>query len=658
MFKKIDEKRKREILLRYKREKISLRKLGEEEGICWTTIWRWKKNNLCNKELEDIEEKVILLKEKHPELSLNKLKDLVLRQTGKKLSLKKLWKILHCEREHLSLKYLPNDYFKYRKKLDVYTKMNFYTLENHGVHFMELRKIRKYFEKHNLFFSAMKALLREIILLEWLGNPKEIIKISDRYREYFLKIKNSVMKFNFFISRAIAFALMGRIKESLNEIRICKKNRQIAKEYFISVTSSYYTFIEENNKFFEELKKLENKSQMRSNLTPLASFYVMSGEYDKALKLLNKMQIKNVIFYILKAYSYFFKGKINRVREEIQKAINTAEKGELKEYLFEAYFIGSLIDLLYNKKDKAEESLENLYRYLKKSKLNKKLITLSLLLNKGLNISDFDLFNSHKVIMILKGIEKGRRNFQYLKRFVEKKNIKGIFHRYILFYPDIAFNTIKKTGINFPRILFKFPLFNKDTLTIHLKLLGSLIIYRGEKRIKTKLEPKEKAFILFIAFKIPSPGRSININEIKHNFFRDSVNPSHNLRVYLYKIKRKLDIPTHLIEITEGEGRVLKNNGIYFTTDLTEFEDTCLKAKILLKDGNWNFAKEEFKRALKIFRGKPFEKMYDDFSDFQRIIILNKFEDETYRFLEEAMKRRDKKFKKLIKEKMQKVLNY
>ena len=89
-------------------------------------------------------------------------------------------------------------------------------------------------------------------------------------------------------------------------------------------------------------------------------------------------------------------------------------------------------------------------------------------------------------------------------------------------------------------------------------------------------------------------------------------------------IRNTLRIPVHILEITRDDGIcVLKNNGIYFMTDLRDFRQRISRAKFLLDLGEEEFARSEFSHALELVRGGLFKRMYDRWSeDLWQSIIL------------------------------------
>ena len=88
----------------------------------------------------------------------------------------------------------------------------------------------------------------------------------------------------------------------------------------------------------------------------------------------------------------------------------------------------------------------------------------------------------------------------------------------------------------------------------------------------------------------------------------------------------------------------------YLTTDYATFNEILIYAKALEKAGEWRYANMEYLRAFKIFRGQPFYKMYDNWSDEKHIEIMFNYEDELKSFSEKLKSRgRVEEAKSLLK---------
>jgi hypothetical protein len=171
------------------------------------------------------------------------------------------------------------------------------------------------------------------------------------------------------------------------------------------------------------------------------------------------------------------------------------------------------------------------------------------------------------------------------------------------------------------------------------KFLGSLIVYRNRSYFRVRLSPKYIAFLIHLALKAGEPGKSIPLDDIYWNFWPDAKYPDKNLSHLLVEMKRELKIPREFLRVsTDRQVPCLLNEGIHSTTDFDEFEQIVNQAKAVDRAGDWELAKREYKRAFNLFRGEPFQKMYDHWSEHMRGVALNRLESEALHFAEHSRK--------------------
>jgi len=183
------------------------------------------------------------------------------------------------------------------------------------------------------------------------------------------------------------------------------------------------------------------------------------------------------------------------------------------------------------------------------------------------------------------------------------------------------------------------------------------VVYKNQKYLKTKLHPKNTAFLIYLCIKAMAPNKSINLDGVYANLWPHSKNPSRNLSHLLVRIKKALKIPSHLLEVSRRRGEsVLINRGIHFITDYSEFEQTLATAHALKQAGEWGFAKKEYLHAFSLFRGEPFRKMYDPWSEQMRGVILNKLETEATHFAGSCLERGNKRDAKKVLKKVSKII--
>jgi len=686
----------------------SLRKTAKEFGIHYNTLWKWlksyKKNGFIYREYrgarniikEDVERKIIIIKERYPFISVRKAKE-ILKEEGINISIKGIWKIWKraglagfkgnvsssAFTEYISpdkrdefligkakefikigkinegikilnslnfcndgelLKKIPDKYLSKRRIFEKYMYSIFEIPMRR--YYKKMKELRKYFYKEKFYYSMMRALLQEMISLEWLSEPKKIIKISSEYSKYFEKVNDRNLKFHFLISRGIAFAHLGEIKKVKEILKKCKRMSYRNPEFHLSI-SSLYSFIYDNKRAIKTIYQVFKKEQVF--YLYFSSFLLNLGKYKEAMKILKELKIdkerenlRNLLF----SFYFLINGEIDKSRKYLLKALNGFKKADFKNYIFVAYLLLSAVYYFLGKLGKGRKILKNIIPFLKKYKFKRELSIVSILFLRKFE----ENFKNYPLIKMLIYLNKAKEKIKYYYKAFEvskRYGIVGYFHRFVLFYPDVIKNLIKygkKTYL--PKSLLKSPLFDKEGSVYYIKFLDDFLVYRNDIKVKKNLTKKERAFLIHFAIRASGPGKGINIDEICENFWNNKEKKG-NLYHLLFRIKKKLRIPEHSIEI-ERRKNVLMNNKIYFLTDYSEFEETLAKANAFLRSDEWEFARKEFLKISKLLKRRPLEKIYDRWSEDLRTEIIFKYNEEIKKFKIECLKRKDfKTFYKL-----------
>ena len=695
-------------IIEYYLKNGSLRKTAKKFGIHYNTLWRWVKNYRKdgiiyreykakrNRIKESIENRVILIKENYPFLSVRKAKE-ILEKEGINISIKGIWKIwkraglagfkynvsssrfteyiisdkrdeflIEKAKEFIKigkikegvkilnsvnfcndseiLKKIPD---KYLSKKRIFEKYIYSIFEiPMKKYYKKMKELRKYFYKKKLYYSMARALLQEMISLEWLSEPEKIIKISSQYSKYFEKVNDRNLKFHFLISWGIAFAHLGEIKKVKEILKKCKRMSYRNSEFYSSI-SSLYSFIYDNKRAIKTIYPIFKKEP--AFYLYFSSFLLNSGKYKEAMKILRELKIdkeRENLRSLFFSLNFLIKGEIDKSRKYLLEALNGFKRADFKNYILIAYLLFSAVYHFLGKLEKGRKILKNIIPFLRKYKLKRELSIVSILFLKKFE----ENFKDYPLIKILIYLNKAREKIRYYYKALEvskRYGITGYFHRFILFYPDVITNLIKygkKTYL--PKSLLKSPLFDKERIVYYIKFLDNFSVYRNNIKVKKNLTKKERAFLIHLAIMAGNPGKSINVDYICENFWNNKEKKD-NLYHLLFKIKKKLKIPEHSIEIKNRENALI-NNKIYFITDYSEFEETLAKANAFLMADEWEFAKKEFLKIPKILRVKPLEKIYDRWSEDLRTKIILKYNEEIKKFKIECLKRKDfKAFYKL-----------
>ncbi|HEC78112.1 MAG TPA: hypothetical protein ENI34_03095 [candidate division WOR-3 bacterium] len=499
------------------------------------------------------------------------------------------------------------------------------------VHTLYLRSLRKKY-----YFSALRMGIIEIAASTWLGRSlSEQMKMIRELKRMF-KGKNSYVVHYLDILEGIVSARHQRIKEAAECARKCdaliRRWRKVPAE-FSHLLGSLYIHLEDYRRAeYWYLKILERGTASEENIYGghLAYIYSSKGDYKKAVDLLREVKNPdwahkpNILFYM--AMRSLVNGAPGKALSFIKKSLSLSKKAGVQNSMIRAYFtIASAYCSLGDRKE-GERTLKRLLPFVR-HKMEKAAVIIDILLNPARR--DYNLLRAGNVppsIKLIYLLKEGdyQRAFSYAKQ----KGIMVYLHRYIFFFPELVIEFLKRgrsTGL--PKGMLQLPVFNKEVPVYNIRFLGKPVLYKNQRYLRTRLSPKESAFIIHLSLKAGEPGRRIFLNELYRNFWKTSTAPGRNLSHLLVRVRKALKIPLHLLQISRRGGEaVLVNNGIHFLTDYSEFDQSITAARAFERAGEWEFALKEYSRAFSLFRGEPFMKMYDAWSDQMRTAVLNMVE--------------------------------
>lgn len=704
-------------IIEYYYKNGSIRKTASEFGIHYNTLYKWLKKYKKGEEIKsykrpwnrlskDIEEKICLLKEKNPHITLKKTKE-ILHEQGIKVSLKGIWNVWkrygyggfrkenmtndfteYCDwTPEAKKKYETAEY--YYKKGDIkkcaMILNSIPLLPKNGLiknipdRFLNLnRKIEKYHilfgempikyylnrvenlyricKDKNLNYSSLRIGSRLLIALEWEGKPYKLKKVIGDLKNIMGKRHSPLLfepRFTLLISESlmnILFFNKEKAREILRRaIRLLKNKKFISPYFLIDIGVVYFRMEDYKKAKFYFLKSLPYLDELTKGLVLnyLSKINIFSGNLKVASKLLKNSKFYKFFSlsekYLFLSYIYLLKGKPLQSISFFKKGISILKKREIADSLFNFYLCGAAAFISLSEKNKGMKILKDALRYMNYYKKEKEKKILEILTYEKEEIEK-DITPSLRLLKMLK-----QKNLKECYYYSLKKDIRLYYYLYNLLNPKKAILTLKRGEKTYlPKSLLNLPLFTREFPMYNIKFLKNFIIYKNQNYLKVKLTPKEKSFLIHFALRAGEKGREIPLYDIFENYFKNSKKPMRSFLTFLYRLKRKIKLPPHLIQINK-KSSTLKNNGVYLVTDYNDYEISLAKANAFLNAGKWKFAKREFIKALSIFKTKPFEKIYDTWSEDLRTKILTKHYNEFEKFKKELLIRKDyKTLKKLL----------
>ncbi|MCM8782279.1 MAG: hypothetical protein NC828_04445, partial [Candidatus Omnitrophica bacterium] len=514
-----------------------------------------------------------------------------------------------------------------------------------------LKRVRKLYKKareEGFNYLALRAGIEEVMALEWSARFNEQKATIDEMQDI-IEPSNPATKrgsyllfepkYTLFISKGILYSTLSLIKEAKKIAQYCKtllKRMKKPSPYFMLDLGALYNSIEEYKDaeywFLRALNDVDEETK-GVYLGALAHIYFMKGDYKKAFFIFRDSKfyrwVDDSLPFIYQSFLAVLKGNPFEAMSLVISALKSSRK-EFNRCIFGTSLALAQIYSLLGERKKSRNILERLMPFLEKNKLVlEQRILEHILYANDKNPPDENSIPSLRLIHLLKN-NKYSQAFSY----AQKRWLLSNFYRFVFLIPEVVTMRLENgREIKLPKALLRLPAFNKLRLVYDIHFLGPIRITRNQVYLQVRLRPHDTAFLIYLCQKAMGPKKFVNLEEIYANFWPKSEKASRNFSHLLVRLKRALKIPTHLLEISRASGiPTLINQGIYFTTDYQEFEQALAQAKALERAGEWAFAKKEYLRAFKLFRGEPFKKNFDNWSVEMRFKILTEFETEAVNF--------------------------
>ncbi len=690
----------------------SLRRISEKLCVSRITLGRWVRwykeggrENLerkkpyrrpWNRPPKEVEEKVMMLKEGNPALTLKKTQKLLEKDkirmslkgiwgiwkryalTGRskenpyapfgpltpeiKDSLQRLKKLLKDGRvveasgivntlpsfpKDSILKEIPEELLTPRRQLDrlyfFFGKIPF------PDYYGKTKKIRKALEKKGLLYSSIFAGLREILALCWIVAPAKELKLITLLKERAKGTHDPSLQYLLSSHEGKIYAYYLNGKRAKESVRKCVKLlRFLPYSLFFNSTGSLLTSITDYKKatfYYQKALRLEtDEINRRFLLCELALTHAIAGRYRESKRCLQdaerEMEGNLSLSLLIKANCAFGKFDILKSSFFYNNALEKSERGQLRNFLHGASLGIAVTQAALGKSKDAKITLHKYLPLFRKYKMEYEILTRNILLRKKILINE--QLQEFPLFLLLSHLQNGR--YKKALRCARNNGLLGLFHRTIVFFPEHLLAMLEKgkdTGLS--RAILNLPVFRTDIPVYTIKFMGNLIVHKNQKYLPVKLGPKDTSFLTYLA---SQREKYVPLDKIYKNFWPHTKNPPRNLAHLLVRIRKELKLPSHFLYVKKD--RLFFD--CFFTTDYGEYMEHLVQGKALLRTGEWGFAKREYLQAFKLFRGEPFKKMYDDWSDDKRLEVLFSYETEIFSFAKELRKRgRNEEAEKLLK---------
>lgn len=666
----------------------SLRKVAKEFNISYITLWRWvnkykssaKQKSRSDifrhgkKISEEVERKVVLLKENNPCLTISQAK-INLAKDDIKISNKTIWSIwrkfgligfskMIGDSNLLSI-FRKNTAIVTPQIKDARELWNSLGEIPYLEYYGKVRQLRKHLEREKFYYSAVRLGITEAIALSWMAKAKEQLSLIHHLKKMTPKRGDLYLKYQLLIGEGIACARILEVEKALSCAKIChrvlKKLKNAVRLW--RELANLYNHIgrcKEARRIIDDilagnLGEYEERDRVFF-YADLANLLATSGEYRQCLNIIDKIDERKFAFraliLILRAQCLFAQGSVYKAKDVAMRALKHAKKHESLSGLHGASLIFAGISAAMGEKSKARSIIRRLNPLFRKSKMKKDVFVREVLSSpdyKKVNMKKYPSgILSHPVCQLTFLMAKAAatlklKDYQRTYNYAVKHMLCGLFHRLCILIPEPVINVLvkgKPTGI--PKSILKLPIFKKGIPVFDIHFLSPLKIFKREngtssrKFLNVELPPKDKAFLIYLAL---NNTNKIPLETIFRYFWPRSANALQNLSHLLVRLKKSLKISSHLIFIRKN----YLYCDCYLTSDWHQFNQIITQAQAYERLEQWSMAEKEYLLAFSLFRDEPFYEMYDNFSEEKRLEIIFKFEESTKHFIKEVLKHTETK---------------
>jgi len=527
----------------------------------------------------------------------------------------------------------------------------------------EAKILREKAENKRLFYTSVRAGINELFAMEPRSNSEKQFILAERLlrrleKKNFPSNANPSLCFSLLVIKGKALAHLGRPRGVLYCIRkcvdLCRYLTEPEAYRNIAALYSSIGFYKKSRYWIKKSLECTQDKHRDISYEYLAAVLAIAGKYRAAKKALKEVKANSPTFQpltaMINAHCFLNKGNIQDAVQYAIKALSTSRKqGILR------YFLASVLTLVccacaLNERGKAISYLERLISIVEKFRIRDMLFLIKVLLGQNSLPRDAVLIPIIRLGVLLSRASESLKTKDYRKAFeyATSQELMGFFHRLVLCFPESVNKLIAKgkpTGL--PKALLNLPVFRKNIPVYHLKFLGPPRFYRNSVRLRHYPSPMYASFLIRLSCK-----RKLELVSIYNNFWHNAKDPRSSLSHFLFGLRKYLRLPPDTLFIKQD---FLYFKG-YITTDYQFYEETITRAKVLERAGEWGFAKKEYLRAFKLFRGEPFKKMYDNWSEDMRRVILNKLETEVLHFTKSCMKHKNRKDAQKVLKRVSKII--
>ncbi len=474
---------------------------------------KWYKNSQTNPYIKpwnrlekELEEKIMLLKENNPELTLMKAQEILkkqginlsvngihsiwrrynltqrpvedpfshftpitpelksaimyaralLSQNDDITSLKKIAKILNnlpsypFNNEDLIAK-VPEKYLSLRRKFDqIY---NLFLRIPMPVFYRKIKKIRMEMQSQRLHYSAIIAGISEMIALQWMGAPEEELRLNAILRKMKANLRDPIINFQLYFLAAITHSELLNLNQAWYFAKkaqkmLKKKSPPVFFESFGDLLTYLGDYRRAMNYHLKALEGARGNNEVARRTILIGIDFALAGKYSKALKFISKLQpafieVYKDSYFLCRALISFGFGKLEESLDFTRMALERIKKEHFRKLIFTVACLLATIARAFGKKDESANVLKTYLNVVKKYGLKRGILIMNFLLGNDLIRGRYKALPTINIFNLLKRVKRSVSKTEY-------KKLLGYAQKYGLL------GYLHRCLIFYPEIVFKF----------------------------------------------------------------------------------------------------------------------------------------------------------------------------------------------------------
>jgi transposase len=524
------------------------------------------------------------------------------------------------------------------------------------------KKLKKLFDeciRKKLYYSALRVGILTAVAHSWSAEAEDQLRTSQELRnllslndEYYSKLPFP-SQITMLISDGTAYGALHdrkRTKKILSQCRKILKRRKSVSPHFLfefGIVNTHLENFKEAEFWYKKALEKATGNLKRTIQNHLSTILSGKGEYTQAKEILGETKGSEWEYIprnlLNESLMLLAKGVPHRTIELSIQALSFYKKRELKTGIFNAHLNIASAYCSLGETKKGRKIMRDLIPFLEKHNIKHGEEVTKVLLSEERKVDSIATLKNSTISTVRLALLLREGKFEKALSLAKQEYLIPYYLRYIFFFPiSLSKKYVKRTSLGLSNAVLNLPFFEKSAPSYNIGFLGELIIHKNQIPMRVGLSPKDTSVLIHLVIKVGEPEKKIELDSLLNNFWPNCKNPRGNLSHLLVRIKQSLGFPSHLLAISRKQGDYfLVNRGIHFITDYNEFKYTIVHAKAFKRAGEWELAKTDFKKAFKLFRGEPFRKMYDNWSDDRRLEILFTYESEVVNFAQDLISRNE-----------------